>query len=197
MDDRAAIREVIGDWAVWRDAGDFDRLATCWHDDGRMVTTWGVFDAASFAAASRVGWERGIDVVHLLGGTSIDVAGNRAVAQTKMTIQQRAPLDDVIVDVTCTGRFYDLFERRGGRWAMVLRQPVYERDRMDPVAPGARVELDEELLGAFPIGYRHLGYLQAKAGMTVARDLPGLRGAAIEALDARGAEWLAGGGEAQ
>ena len=192
MDDRAAIREVIGDWAVWRDAGDFDRLATCWHADGRMVTTWGAFDAASFVAASRLGWERGVDVVHLLGGMAIDVAGDRAVAQTKMTIQQRGPLDGVVVDVTCTGRFYDLFERRGSRWAIVLRQPIYERDRIDPVEPGARLVLDADLLAGFPIGYQHLGYFQTRAGMAVARDLPGLRGAAVDALYALGARWMAG-----
>ena len=194
MDDRAAIREVIGDWAVWRDAGDFDRLATCWHPDGRMVTTWGTFDAAGFVAASRLGWERGVDVVHLLGGTSIDLAGDRAVAQTKMTIQQRGTLDVVVVDVTCTGRFHDLFERRGGRWAIVVRQPIYERDRLDPVSPGTAVELDRALLDEFPLGYRHLAYLQSRAGMTVARDLPGLRGEAVEALYARGAAWLSGEG---
>ena len=192
MDDRAAIREVIGNWAVWRDAGDFGRLQTCWHQDGSMVTTWGRFAAADFVAASRAGWERGSDVVHLLGGTAIDVAGDRAVAQTKMTIQQRGDLAGVVVDVTCTGRFYDLFERRGGRWAIVLRQPIYERDRLDPVDPGARVVLDPDLLAGFPGGYRHLGYLQTMAGMTVERDLPGLRGAAVEALYARGARWLGG-----
>ena len=194
MDDRATIREVIGSWAVWRDAGDFDRLETCWHEGGQMVTTWGRFDAAGFVAASRAGWERGVDVVHLLGGATVDVAGDRAVAQTKMTIQQRGPLDGVLVDVTCTGRFYDLFERRGGRWAIVLRQPIYERDRLDPVAPGAQVVLDPDLLARFPTGYRHLGYFQTTVGMTVARDLPGLRGPAVETLYALGARWLAGEG---
>ncbi len=192
MEDRGAIREVIENWAVWRDAGDFDRLSTCWHEDGRMVTTWRQADAIGFVAASRAAWEGGVDVVHMLGGTSIDIAGDRAVAQTKMTIQQRASLDGVLVDVTCTGRFYDLFERRGGRWAIVLRQPIYERDRLDPVEPGATVTLDQVLLAGFPVGYRHLGYLQTEAGMTVARGLPGLRGAAVEALYARGARWLSG-----
>ena len=157
-----------------------------------MVTTWGRFDAAGFITASRAGWERGVDVVHLLGGASIDVAGDRAVAQTKTTIQQRALLDEILVEVTCTGRFYDFFERRDGRWAIVLRQPIYERDRIDPVTPGERVVLDPELLGRFPPGYRHLGYLQTRAGMMVARDLPGLRGPVVEALYARGARWLAG-----
>ena len=42
------------------------------------------------------------------------MAGNRAIAQTKMTISQRALVHDVLVDVVCTGRFYDFFEKRDG-----------------------------------------------------------------------------------
>lgn len=193
MSQAAAIREVVENWAAWRDGGDFDRLPSCWHEGGRMVTTWGSFDATGFVAASRAAWARGVEVAHLLGGTSVDVAGDRAVAWTRITIQQRGALDGVAVDVTCTGRFFDLFERRLGRWAIVLRQPTYERDRLDPVEPGAAVALDTELLTEFPIGYCHLAYLQTRSGLTVARDLPGLRGPAVDALHARGASWLAGG----
>lgn len=193
MDDRAAIREVVENWAIWRDAGDFDRLATCWHDGGRMVTTWGSFDAVGFVAAARAGWARGVDVIYLLGGASIDVAGDRAVAQTRTIIQQRGALRGVLVDVTCTGRFYDFFERRDHRWAIVLRQPIYERDRLDPVDPDARIVLEHDALRSYPVGYRHLGHLQTANGMTVARNLPGLRGPEVEALYARGVRWLAGG----
>ena len=54
-----------------------------------------------------------------------------------MNIFQRAPLDGVVVDVICWGRFYDFFEKRDGRWAIVRRQPIYEKDRLDPVDPSA------------------------------------------------------------
>lgn len=58
---------------------------------------------------------RGVRILHFLGGSAIDVNGNRTIAQTKMTISQRAPVEGVICDVVCTGRFYDFFERRGER----------------------------------------------------------------------------------
>ena len=58
------------------------------------------------------------------------------VAQTKMAILHRAPVEGVICDFTCIGRFYDFFEKRD-RWGLVLRQPIYEKDRIDPVDPGA------------------------------------------------------------
>jgi hypothetical protein len=109
-----------------------------------------------------------------------------------MTINQRAAVDGVVVDAVCTGRFYDFFDKRAGRWAIVRRQPIYEKDRLDPVEPGARLNLDPTLLAKFPEGYRHLGYLQTKAGFNVRLGLPGLRGPEVAKLYAEGAAWLAG-----
>ena len=93
-----------------------------------------------------------------------------------MTISQRGPLDGVICDVLCTGRFFDFFEKRDGRWGLVLRQPIYEKDRADPVDPAAKLVLDQTLLNSFPEGYRHLAYLQAKVGYKVKTDMPGIDG---------------------
>ena len=192
--DRLAIREVVENWALWRDAGDWERFASCWHDDGRMMATWFQGPASEFIKVSREGFERGVSILHFLGGSSIDARGDRAVAQTKMTISQRALVHRVLVDVVCTGRFYDFMEKRGGRWGVVLRQPIYEKDRMDPVDPAARLELDQEILSRFPMGYRHLAYLQTDIGFQVKTDMPGLTGAEVEALYGRGQRWLGGGG---
>jgi SnoaL-like protein len=126
--------------------------------------------------------------------SAIEVRGDRAIAQTKMTISQRALVHGVEVDVVCTGRFFDFFERRDGRWAIVRRQPIYERDRMDPVAPGASVTLDAATLNRFPYGYRHLGYLQSELGFDVRTGLSGLTGEAAGQLDSEGRAWLSGSG---
>ena len=190
--DRLAIRDLVENWAVWRDAGDWERFATCWHDDGRMMATWFQGPAAEFIKVSQAGWAKGVSILHFLGGTSIDLAGSRAIAQTKMTISQRGLADGVMCDVVCTGRFYDFIEKRQGRWGVVLRQPIYEKDRIDPVAPDAKLALDADLLAEFPEGYRHLAYIQTKIGYTVKRDMPGLRGPEVEALYRRGTGWLAG-----
>lgn len=190
--DQLAIREVVQNWAVWRDAGDWERFREVWHDDGWMMATWFQGPAEEFIRVSREGWERGVRILHFLGGTSVDLAGTRAVAQTKMTITQRGEIHGVACDVCCTGRFYDFFEKRGGRWAVVLRQPIYESDRIDPVDPAASLSLDRELLDRFPPGYRHLAYLQTALGFTVKPDMPGLQGPQVRALYERGAAWLAG-----
>ena len=190
--DRLEIRDVVQSWVLWRDAGDWERFRTVWHDDGHMMATWFQGPADDFIRVSREGWERGVSILHFLGGTSIDLAEDRAVAQTKMTISQRAAVHDVLCDVVCTGRFYDFFERRDGRWAIVLRQPIYEKDRLDPVDPAAVLALDAAVLARFPAGYRHLAYLQVGIGYAVKPDMPGLTGPEVEALYARGAAWLAG-----
>ncbi|MFC5235010.1 nuclear transport factor 2 family protein [Pseudonocardia zijingensis] len=191
-EDRVALRELVENWAVWRDAGDWERFAGVWDADGWMTATWFQGPAADFIAASKAGFENGVSILHFLGGHSSDVAGDRAIAQTKMTISQRASVDGVEVDVVCTGRFYDFCRRGDAGWAIVRRQPIYEKDRLDVVDPAATLELDRELLDRFPVGYRHLGYVQTKAGFTVKTGLPGLTGEAVERLYDEGAKWLAG-----
>jgi hypothetical protein len=193
IEDTRVIRELVENWAVWRDALMWDRFRTVWHDDGRMMATWFQGSAEEFIKVSQEGYARGVRILHFLGGSSIDVRDTRAVAQTKMTISQRARVEGVLCDVVCTGRFYDFFEKREGRWGLVLRQPIYEKDRLDPVDPAARLELDPVLLVQFPEGYRHLAYLQTRIGYKVKTDMPGLDGPAVEALYRRGEGWLAGG----
>lgn len=190
--DKLQIREIVNNWVIWSDSGDWQRFATVWHDDGWMTATWFQGPASDFIEARRTGFERGVSIIHFLGAISVDVASRRAIAQSKMTINQRASVDDVLVDAVCTGRFYDFFEKRKGRWGIVRRQPIYEKDRIDPVDPSARLELDAELLARFPEGYRHLGYLQTKAGFDVKQGLPGLKGPAVEKLYAEGRAWLEG-----
>ena len=190
--EKLAIREVVENWAMWRDSGDWERFATVWHADGWMTATWFQGPAQRFIEVSREGFNNGVNILHFLGGFTCDVVGVRAISQTKMTINQRASVDGILADVVCTGRFYDFFEKRDERWGIVRRQPIYEKDRIDPVDPAASLKLDADTLARFPEGYRHLAYLQSRNGFTVKVGLPGLRGAAVDKLYAEGRAWLIG-----
>jgi hypothetical protein len=190
--DKLAIREVVENWVLWRDAGDWERFSMVWHEDGWMTATWFQGPARGFIEASRQGYQRGVHILHTLGGWTCEIVGARAISQVKMTIHQRATLDGILVDVACLGRFYDFFEKRDGRWAIVRRQPIYEKDRLDPVDPSAALVLDAAWLARYPEGYRHLAYLQAKNGFQVKNGLPGLRGPEVAGLYAEGRAWLAG-----
>jgi len=193
--DRLAIRDVVETWASARDSRDWEAFRACWHEDGYMMATWFQGPKEDFIRVSQEGAARGVNILHFTGGVRITLApaSPRAIAQTRMTIMQRAEVHGVLCDVACTGRFYDFFEKRADRWAIVLRQPIYEKDRLDPVDPAARLELDRAQLERFPEGYRHLAYLQTNIGYQVKTDMPGLTGPEVEALYRRGAAWLAGG----
>lgn len=192
LSEKLSIHEVVENWVLYRDAGDWERFATVWHDDGWMTATWFQGPAKDFIEASRVLFKKSGSILHQICGWTCDISGNRAISQVKMTIHQRATLDDIWIDVVCYGRFYDFFEKRNGRWGIVRRQPIYEKDRLDPVDPSIVLDLDKDLLARLPEGYRHLGYLQAKNGLSVKDGLPGLHGPEVEKLYAEGKAWLAG-----
>ena len=191
-EDRLRIREVIENWVIWRDSGQWEKFKTVWHADARMHATWFQGSAEQFIANARGSWGRGGISIHFLGGSAIELNGARAIAQTKVKIDARGMVEGVLCDVVSTGRFYDFFEKRVGRWAIVLRQPIYEKDRLDPVDPTLTPALDRDVLGSFPEGYRHLAYMQSKAGFTVKRDMPGMHGPELERLYAAGAAFIAG-----
>ena len=190
--DRLAIRDVVESWAIARDCADWEWFRDQWHTDGYMMATWFQGPKEDFIRVSQEGFAKGVSILHFTGASQASVHGTRAISQTRMTIMQRGIVHGVLCDVACVGRFYDFFEKRDGRWAIVLRQPIYEKDRLDPVLPGAALTLDEGLLERYPEGYRYLAYLQVQAGYPVKPDMPGLRGPQVDALYARGAAWLAG-----
>ena len=76
--DRDEIRDLIENWVVWRDAGDWERFATVWHADGWMTATWFQGPASEFIKVSREGFERGVNILHALNGWSCDISGTRA-----------------------------------------------------------------------------------------------------------------------
>jgi len=185
------IRDLIERWAVYRDSFLWDKFRTIWHDDGIMAATWTTGHFEGFIKITEEGRKRGLNIMHILGGSAIEVEGTRAVAMTKFMILQRAVVEGVLCDVTCYARHYDLWEKRGERWGLVYRETIADKDRMDPVSSAETVMLDPELLEQYPIEYRHLAYLQTKAGYNVNKDCPRISGgASSDALFKKGEDWL-------
>ena len=188
--DKQLIRDVVENWVVWRYSGQWDKFRTVWHSDGVMMATWFQGSFEEFIRVTIEGWNKGVSILHFLGGTSVELNKHRAISQTKMTITQRGLVDGAMCDVVCTGRFYDFMEKRNGIWGVVLRQPIYEKDRINPLDPSISLQLDQELLNSFPEGYRHLAYIQTKLGFQVKEDMPQLKGSAVESLYQKGKDWL-------
>src|SRR3954470_348371 len=97
--DLLAVREIAESWAPLRDARRWDDFRKLWHADGRMVTTWQQGPFENFIAASQRAFDNGLRAQHSLGETTIEVSGPRAIAQTEMTITQRAAIDGVPCEV--------------------------------------------------------------------------------------------------
>jgi SnoaL-like protein len=194
--EKLAIRETLDNWVLWRDSGDWERFKAVWHPKGWMNATWFQGPFEKFIEVSAEGFNKGLTLIHhFYGGSGCEISGDRAIAQTKMTISQRGRVDGVLVDVLCTGRMFDFLQKYEGRWLVRRRQPIYEKDRMDPVDPTASIMLDRTLLESFPEGYRYLAYLQTRLGFPVKKGLPGLTGTSIEKLYREGNAWLSGSEE--
>jgi hypothetical protein len=189
--DRAAITQVVQDWGLARDDGRWEQLRTCYTPDAVMHTTWFVGPAAEFIERSMAAAQAGARVQHFIGAATITLNGDKAVAETRMILQARARLDGIEVDATCWGRFHDRFVKRDGQWRILKRVPVYEKDRLDPVDPAARLTLDADALARQATGCRHLTYLQSRGGATIVPDLAVPASTALARLEAESAAWLA------
>jgi hypothetical protein len=185
--DRAAVREAVEHWGLWRDSGRFEQLRSLYTPDAIVHTTWFVGSAAEFIERSSKGRGRS---QHFIGAVCVDLNGDRAIAETRAMLLLRAAVHDVEVDVTGYLRFYDWFVRTDAGWRIRMRNGIYEKDRMDPVDPAKTLSLDPEVLARHPAGYRHIAYVQASGGARITADLPTPGSAALARLYSEGEQWL-------
>ena len=187
--DRAAVREAVENWGLWRDSGRFEQLRSLYTPDAIVHTTWFVGSAAEFIERSSKGGGRS---QHFIGAVCVELNADRAIAETRAVLLLRALVHDVEVDVTCYLRFYDWFLRTDAGWRIRMRNGIYEKDRIDPVDPLKTVSLDRAALAGYPAGYRHLAYIQASGGARITPDLPTPNSKELARLYSEGNAWLKG-----
>ena len=191
FNDIMRIRDNIERWVVYRDAMMWDKFRELWHPEGVMTTTWKELTHEDFIRNTTERIKQGLNVLHSLGGSAIEVKGNRATAMTKFIFLQRATLDGILCDVTCYGRHYDLWEKLHEKWVLFYRGTIADKDRVDPVNNHEKVTLDQTILEQFPIEYHHLAYMKTKAGHPVDKDCPRMSGGkSLEDLYMKGKKWL-------
>src|SRR5216684_7076011 len=93
LSDRLAIRDVVESWVLARDCADWEWFRQQWHDDGYMMATWFQGPKEDFIRVSQEGHAKGVNILHFTGGCRITLKGTRAIAQTRMTIMQRAEVE--------------------------------------------------------------------------------------------------------
>jgi SnoaL-like domain len=189
--ERDAIRNVIAEWALARDTAQWEKLRSLYAPDATMQTTWFEGSADEFVERSAKGFGRSARAQHLVGASVIELGDTRATAETRIVLLLRAALGRAQVDVTCYGRFFDFLETHGSKWRICNRVPIYEKDRIDPVNPLERLDIDYERLWRFAEGYRHVAYVQSLAGADVTKGLIEPGSVEEQNLYREGAKWLA------
>ena len=193
--DKLAIAQLMQNWGTWRDAGDWDRLTTCYTSDATMVTTWFDGPASGFIDSSlkmRATQPKDRGVHHIIGGTTSHVKGDRATAETRITILLRGVIHDKLVDITVLGRFFDFLVKSHAQWRIQRRQPIYDKDSLQAVDPSGPVQLDAVELARFPLAFRHLAYVQCSEGATFTTTIAEPYSNAEKAMYQHGRAWLEG-----
>jgi len=191
MLDKMALHELVQNYCRAVDRRDYALLESVYHPDS-------IDDHSPMFKGSGpefVRWvpssvERFELTQHVIVSASFVVDGTIAEGECFIVayhLRKQEPQRETIAH----GRYLDRYEKRDGVWRIARRSVIYEKDRIDPVDPGAKISLDPALLARFPEGYRHLAYLQTKNGARVNPNLPTARGEALEKLLAEAKAWLA------
>ena len=189
--DQQACADVIQAWSFARDQGRWSDLLATFAPEGEIAVSWFRGPFEKFVERCRQSFAAGVRSKHLVWPPLVRVNGDRAVAETSIAILVRQSIDGVPVDLTSQGRFLDRLERRQ-RWMIVERAAIYERDRLDPVAPSAAFDalMQNADVQKFPAAYRYMAFRVLAAGRSLAEPVYADGAPETDALYARYAAWL-------
>jgi SnoaL-like domain len=170
MDAKLACAEVIQSWGLCRDQGKWPQLLATFVPEGQIAVSWFSGSFAEFVDRCHKAFDAGQRSKHHIFPSVVRVSAERAVAETSIVIHVRQKIDGVPVDMTSHARFLDRLERRDGRWAIVERTAIYERDRLDPVEPSDAFGklFTATDLSIYPEAYRYMAARLVAAGRELA-----------------------------
>ncbi|WP_113700021.1 nuclear transport factor 2 family protein [Nonomuraea lactucae] len=154
-----------------RDRGWYDDMADCFADDAFVEMSWFSGTGADFVEATRAMAGRGDLAVHRLSPPAVRLHGNRALLELPLVIERRIDVDGVEADIAsaCRSQYR---ARRGpdGRWRIVRVTSIYEKDTLSATIPGARLDVDPEILATYRPSYRFLAWDLNRKGYDVGND---------------------------
>jgi len=106
----------------------------------------------------------------------------------------RQEISGVLADMTSYARFLDRLARCDGRWMILERTAIYERDRLDPVEPSEAFDklFKASDLAVYPEAYRYMAARLVGAGRALAPVVYHDGSPHTDQLYARYDAWLAG-----
>ena len=174
--DEFEVRRVRQVWAFSRDHGEWETMRACFHPDATVLVSWFSGTAQNFMertvamAAERGPEERS---KHWFGNQRTQIKGDRAILETDAMVLGRDVLDGYLFDSTFYVRMYDRMERRQGVWRILRMVVIYDKDRLDPVVPGA---VPASYFAQVPVrgpnsGIAFMRFRQTKKGRIVPPDI--------------------------
>jgi hypothetical protein len=168
--DKYACAELIQSWGFYRDQGKWPELTATFAPDGEIAVSWFSGSFREFVDRCRQAFDAGQRSKHHILPSVVRVAGVRAFAETNIVILVRQKINGVLADMTSYARFLDRLERRDGRWVILERAAIYERDRLDPVEPSEAFDklFKASDLSVYPEAYRYMAARLTAAGRALA-----------------------------
>lgn len=171
--DKQNIRELVEFERYCRDYMLWDEMRSCYHDDARIVVSWGSGTPDEFVAGSKRMNASKAPAKHKIFNTVVWLNGDRAVAECITAIQIRCPLDGDTVDMSTHTRLHYRLEKREGVWKILSMEPIYEKDSMASVYPDGTFTADREELASYRPSYANMMLRQVHYGLTPNGDLAG------------------------
>lgn len=132
--DRAAIRDLVTEYAAAVDRKDWARVRSCFTDDATCDYAWFAGDLAAVLARIEEGLARFETTMHLVGNHLAEVGEDAASAETYAVCHHRLRTGTARVDRTVGLRYLDGLVRTTGGWRIRRRDVVVVWERTDPVA---------------------------------------------------------------
>ena len=189
--DKFEIAELINNWGFYRDQGKWDQLLNTFHEDGTISISWFDGPFKNFVSlSSQMAQKDTSTLKHYIGTPMIQVNGYRAISEVNISILVRAKTPEGDIDNTSYARFYDFVEKRNGKWKILKRVGIYEKDRLDPVRQSYLEERFFKGLEEFPPELQFLAGALKKVGKTILSSVILDKSKALEALYKEGESWL-------
>ncbi|MDO8877852.1 MAG: nuclear transport factor 2 family protein [Pseudolabrys sp.] len=191
--DRLDCMDLIQAWALYRDQGRWDELLETFHPDGSIAVTWFKGPFAEFVEASKRAAVNAKSLSkHQIGWPLVSLKGDRAIAETSISILGRQTLSGILVDNVSYGRFLDRLQKRNGQWRIAERVAIYEKDRLDPVVPSEAFErfMTETDFSNYPEAYRFLAHRLVSGGRKLASSIIVHGSPEAYAVSRRYREWV-------
>ena len=192
---RREIEELVYRWGMARDADDWDALDGCFHADGNIHISWISASKTEFVSRSRdmaARRQKGAHMKHVITGPRRECQGQRGISSTNAILYIRDSIGDVWFDIESHIRFFDRTECRDGKWRILERTALYDKDRIDTVYHGHSLKDLPGMadLAQFQSEAQYLCWWLKSKGMQPLKDLITVYSDDERLLRVRFAEWL-------